>query len=37
MTEQIKVTRDGAVESIAFANPPLNFITRGLSRAMIGH
>ena len=27
MTEQIKVTQDGAVETIAFANPPKNFIT----------
>jgi enoyl-CoA hydratase len=27
MNEQIKVTQDGAVETIAFANPPKNFIT----------
>jgi enoyl-CoA hydratase len=27
MPEQIKITRDGAVETIAFTNPPKNFIT----------
>jgi hypothetical protein len=27
MTEQIKITREGAVEVIAFANPPKNFIS----------
>jgi len=27
MTEQIKVTKEGAVEIIAFCNPPMNFIS----------
>ena len=34
MTEQIKVTREGAVETIAFANPPKNFITRQMLKEL---
>ncbi|HUT52213.1 MAG TPA: enoyl-CoA hydratase/isomerase family protein [bacterium] len=34
MTEQIKVTRAGAVETIAFANPPKNFITHRMLKEL---
>jgi len=34
MTEKIKVTRDGAVETITFANPPKNFITNQMLKEL---
>jgi hypothetical protein len=34
MTEKIKVTRDGAVETIAFSNPPKNFISSQMLREL---
>jgi len=34
MTEKIKVTRDSAVEIIAFANPPKNFITNQMLKEL---
>jgi enoyl-CoA hydratase/carnithine racemase len=36
MTEQIQVRQEGAVEIIAFANPPKNFITHRMLRELHG-